>query len=140
MGLFAGTGPSATFIDGTSDSLSNYASEPSACPPAGTLTVGSQSNACGDVRLQFTGLSAGLYTILISDAGFDPTAVFEANGELGDGFTDFTSDTLPFTTCDTSTSECIDDTGNWALDIAAPEESSILSTPEPGSLAITESD
>jgi hypothetical protein len=76
------------------------------------LTVGRETNDCGDVILQFSHLTAGLHTILLSDAGYDPNAVFEVSGKLGDGFTDFTSHTLPFTTCDPSTSECINDTGN----------------------------
>ena len=136
VGLFAGTGDTATFLDGTSDGLSNYTSEPSACPPAGTVTLGSQSNACGDVRLVFSGLTAGLYTVVLSDAFYQPNAVYEIGGVFGDGFTDLTGDTLPLQTCDTSTSACIDDTQNWALDIFGPEGSTLV-TPEPASIALS---
>jgi hypothetical protein len=135
VGLFAGTGDTATLLDGTSDGLSNYTSEPSACPPAGTVVLGSQSNACGDVRLVFSGLTPGLYTVLLSDAFYQPNAVFEVGGVFGDGFTDFTGDTLPLQTCDTETSTCLDDTLNWAVDISGPEEST-LATPEPASIAL----
>ncbi len=136
VALFAGTGPTATFLDGTSDGLSNYTSEPSACPPAGTVTLGSQSNDCGDVRLIFNGLAKGLYTILLSDAEYVPNAVFETNGQFQDGFLDFTPDALPFQTCDTSTTTCNTDTQNWALDILGPEGSTLV-TPEPSAFAPT---
>jgi len=56
VGLFSGTGSSATLINGTSDVLSNYTS---GCPPAGTVTVGGLKNQCGDVTLQFNGLPGG---------------------------------------------------------------------------------
>jgi hypothetical protein len=36
IGVFAGTGSTATFIDGTSDDLSNYGAF-QGCPPAGTV-------------------------------------------------------------------------------------------------------
>ena len=42
VGLFQGTGPTALFLDGTADKLTNFTSEPPACPPAGLVT-----SACG---------------------------------------------------------------------------------------------
>jgi len=47
VGLFSGTGPTALFLNGDSDILSNYTP---GCPPAGTLTVGGVSGQCGDVN------------------------------------------------------------------------------------------
>lgn len=62
VGLFQGVGPTAVFLDGTADNLSNYTTEPSACPPAGLVTIGTVTGQCGDVRLRFTGLAAEKYT------------------------------------------------------------------------------
>src|SRR5271157_1563257 len=39
VGVFAGAGNTAVFIDGTSDVLSNYSSF-EGCPPAGTVDIG----------------------------------------------------------------------------------------------------
>ncbi len=132
VGLYSGTGPTALFLDGTADNLSNYSSEPSACSPAGLVTIGSVAGQCGDVKLQFTGLAAGTYTILLSDANYIPNAVYETKGYLGDGFTDFTAGV--FQTC-YDASDCNTDTANWALDITTPGNAP-TSTPEPASLAL----
>lgn len=113
------------FIDGTSDILSNYTSEPNACGPAGLVTIGTVPDQCGDVLLSFTDLAAGTYTVVLSDAEYYPVAVQETNGVLGDGFFDLTGGSLPFQTCATLT-DCNNDTANWALDITAP-----TSVPEP---------
>jgi hypothetical protein len=117
VGLFSGTGSGAVFIDGTSDILTNYSP---GCPPAGTITIGSIPGQCGDVNLQFTGLAAGAYTVLLSDAEYLPYAVFEDSGVLGDGFVDLTAGV--FQTCDDA-SDCNTDTANWALDITTSSES-----------------
>lgn len=129
VGLFSGLGDSAVFINGTSDILSTFSP---GCPPAGLVTIGSVAGQCGDVNLTFTGLAAGLYTVLLSDGEYVPNAVFEApGGTLGDGFTDLTAGV--FQTCYDS-NDCNTDTGNWALDITAPAGSSV---PEPGSAALS---
>jgi len=126
VGLFEGTGPTALFINGDSDILSNYTP---GCPPAGLVTVGSLPGQCGDVQLQFTGLAAGTYTVLLSDGEYIPNAVFETTGFLGDGFTDLTGGV--FQTCEDA-SDCNTDTGNWALDITTPGSP----TPEPASFRL----
>jgi hypothetical protein len=131
-GLFQGTGATALFLDGTADNLSNYTAEPSACPPAGLVTIGSVTGQCGDVRLIFTGLAAGTYTVLLSEASYVPNAVYGTTGDLGDGFSDLTGGALPFQTCYDET-DCNTDTANWALDITT---SSAASVPEPRSLAL----
>jgi hypothetical protein len=130
VGLFEGTGDTALFLDGTADNLSNYPSEPSACPPAGLVTIGSVPAQCGDVQLTFTGLAAGTYTVLLSDANYVPNAVYEVTGYLGDGFSDLTGGSLPFQTC-YDLSDCNTDTANWALDITTSAGAS--SAPEPAS-------
>jgi hypothetical protein len=85
-GVFAGTSPGATLIDGTSDVLSNYGNYVG-CPPAGQVNIGGA--VCGDVRMTFA-LAAGTYTVLLTDGNYIPAAIFESNGTLGDGFIDFT--------------------------------------------------
>lgn len=141
VGVFEGTGVNATFIDGTSDILSNYTSEPNACGSAGTVNVPGYGPQCGDVSLDFTNLTAGLYTIVLSDALFYPTAANEfPPAYLGDGFTDFTAGASSFQTCyDPNT--CLTDTGNWALDVNAAEDGATLANvtptvPEPASFAL----
>jgi hypothetical protein len=131
VGLFSGTGPTALFINGDSDILTNYTP---GCPPAGTVTIGAMANQCGDVRLVLTGLAAGTYTVLLSDAEYLPNAVFEANGELGDGFTDFTGGV--FQTC-IDANNCIPqpDSANWALDITESSGSG-PTVPEPGACGL----
>jgi hypothetical protein len=134
VGLFQGTGGTALFLDGTADNLGNYPSEPSACPPAGLVTIGSVAGQCGDVQLDFTGLAAGTYTVLLSDANYIPNAVFETTGFLGDGFTDLTGGSLPLQTC-YDAGDCNTDTANWALDITS-SSGATTSTPEPASFAL----
>ncbi len=129
VGLFSGSGNSAVFVDGTADSLSNYLSEPAACPPAGLVEIGNVSGQCGDLKLQFTALAAGSYTVILSDAGYIPNAVYEApGGTLGDGFSDLTSGTLPLSTC-YDLSDCNTDSANWALDVTTPTV--VATAPEP---------
>jgi hypothetical protein len=133
LGLFQGTGSTALFLDGTADNLSNYTSEPAACPPAGLVTIGSVAGQCGDVRLQFNSLAAGTYTVVLSDADYVPNAVYETTGFLGDGFSDLTGGSLPFQTC-FDASDCNTDSANWALDITTSGPST--ATPEPSSFAL----
>jgi hypothetical protein len=124
VALFSGTGPTATLINGTSDVLTNYTA---GCPPAGTVTVGSLTDQCGDVTLQFNALAAGTYTVLLTDGEYIPNAVFETPaGQLGDGFTDLTA--AVFQTCEDA-NDCNTDTGAWALDITT---TAAMPIPEPG--------
>jgi hypothetical protein len=132
VGLFEGTGPTALFLDGTADNLSNYPSEPSACPPAGLITIGNVAGQCGDVQLDFTGLAAGAYTVLLTDANYVPNAVYETTGYLGDGFSDLTGGSLPFQTC-YDANDCNTDSANWALDITT---AGTVTTPEPASFLL----
>jgi hypothetical protein len=134
VGLFQGTGATALFLDGTADNLSNYTSEPTACPPAGLVTIGGVAGQCGDVRLQFNSLAAGMYTVVLSDADYVPNAVYETTGYLGDGFSDLTGGSLPFQTC-FDASDCNTDSANWALDITTPGVIA-SAAPEPSSFGL----
>lgn len=127
VGVFAGTGATATFIDGTSDLLSNYSP---GCPPAGMVNIGGL--VCGDVTLSET-LAAGTYTVLLTDGAYIPNAVYETVGTLGDGFNDLTGGA--FQTCNTTDSgtKCNTPTANWALDITTPGTTA-TGAPEPGGL------
>jgi len=125
--VFAGTGGTATFIDGSSDNLSNYGAF-QGCPPAGTVDIGGA--VCGDVTMLFS-LAPGTYTVLLTDGAYIPNAVFETNGMLGDGFTDLTGDA--FQTCNGT--DCITPNANWALDITTPNAT--VSAPEPAGLWVS---
>ncbi len=137
IGLFAGTGAGASLLTdalgnpyGTSDLLSNFASF-TGCPPAGTQNVG--GTVCGDITMTLA-LAAGDYTLLLSDGGYIPNAIFD-NGTLGEGFSDFTGGA--FQTCNTDptgVTTCVNDTANWAFDLTT--KPNVVSTSEPGSLAL----
>lgn len=128
VGLFSDTARGALFVGGTSDILSNYSS---GCPPAGTVTTGAVPNQCGDVSLIFGAVTAGSYTLLLTDGEYLPTAVFESSPALlSDGFTDLSAGV--FQTC-YDAANCNTDTANWALDISAPAGTF---SPEPSSLAL----
>jgi len=126
VGIFAGTGSSAVFLNGSSDVLTNYSP---GCPPAGAIAIGSIPGQCGDVNLLFPDLAAGTYTVLLSDAAYLPNAVFEATpGLLGDGFADLTGGV--FQTC-YDADDCNTDTANWALDITTSAGATPPPVPEP---------
>jgi hypothetical protein len=140
LALFAGTGGSASLINGTSDVLSNFGSF-AGCPPAGTVAFSNGDSVCGDVTMSFS-LAPGKYTLILSDANFIPNAIFD-NGTLGEGFTDFTGGA--FQTCDTNSmgvTACNTDTSAWALDISDVTSANLgvgattVPTPEPSSLLL----
>jgi hypothetical protein len=83
VAVFAGTGSGATIVNGSSDGLSNYGSF-TGCPPAGTVTIGSFAGQCGDITMALS-LSMGTYTVILSDAEYIPSALFD-NGTLGESF------------------------------------------------------
>jgi hypothetical protein len=127
VGVFAGTGSTATFINGTSDVLSNYSSF-MGCPPAGEVDIGGM--VCGDISMSLP-LGAGTYTVLLTDAEYIPVAVFESSGQLGDGFFDLAGGA--FQTCNGT--DCVTDNANWALDVTTP--ASVASVPEPAVLPVS---
>ena len=129
VGVFAGTGDSAVFINGTSDVLTNFGSF-MGCPPAGEVDIGGL--VCGDVNMSLA-LGAGTYTILLTDADYFPVAVDETAGMLGDGFFDLTPGAFPLQTCNGF--DCVNDSANWALDVTTP--SGVATVPEPSALPVS---
>lgn len=124
VAVFAGIGSSAVFVAGTSDGLSNYSPTFVGCPPAGLVTIGTTAE-CGDVLMTLA-LSAGTYTILLSDGEYIPNAAVGFGTTLGDGFFDLTGGM--FQTCLPDGSACNTDTANWALDVSVSGSSPV---PEP---------
>lgn len=139
IALFSGTGPAATMVtDGSgnpladADNLSNAPwSYVGNCPPAGAVAIGANSD-CGDDRMQTPALAAGTYTLVLTDANYQPNAIFD-NGTLSEGFTDFTGGV--FQTCDPVSNACITPDGNYAVDITSAGLSQV-STPEPAPLSL----
>ncbi len=134
VGLFLGTGDSATFINGTSLDLSNYPSFVG-CPPAGTVS-NFGGTTCGDVTMLFPSLATGSYTVLLSDGQFIPNAAF-GGGTLGDGFFDLTGgrfcNLADFT--NGVETDCPNTSGAYALDVLTGP-SVVTTTPEPSSLLL----
>jgi hypothetical protein len=93
------------------------------CPPAGTVAIGTGAGSvvCGDDALTVTGVPAGTYTLLLSDANYIPYAVNPGPPDsslLSDGFADLTAGV--FQTCNTTsdgTTTCITPTSDYAVDI-----------------------
>ncbi len=139
IALFNGPAATATiYVDGSGNPLAdadNLLDPPWSyvgnCPPAGTVAIGT-SNDCGDDFMQ-VGLSAGTYTLLLSDANYVANAIYD-NGALSEGFTDFTSGV--FQTCDPVANACITPNGNYAVDIVSPQAELMTNTPEPSTLPL----
>jgi hypothetical protein len=134
VGLFLGTGDSATFINGTSLDLSNYSSFVG-CPPANTVS-NFGGTTCGDVTMLFSSLAAGSYTVVLSDGQFIPNAAF-GGGTLGDGFFDLTGgqfcNLADFT--NGVETDCPNTSGVFALDVITGP-SVVTTAPEPSSLLL----
>lgn len=138
IALFSGS-TAAIVTDGLGDPYAdadNLVNGPSAdptaisfvgnCPPAGTVAIGVNSD-CGD-DFMLVHLSAGTYTISLSDASYVPAAVYD-NGTLGEGFIDLTGGA--FQTCDSTDGSCITPDASYALDIVSPGL-----TPEPSAWSL----
>ena len=98
------------------------------------MTIGGVAGQCGDVNLEFTGLAAGAYTVLLSDGNYIPNAVFEDSPALlGDGFTDLTGGV--FQTC-FDANDCNNDTANWALDVTTSSSGGTSLVSEPPSVEL----
>jgi hypothetical protein len=135
IALFNGVGPTATIVtDGSGNPLAdadNLSNPPWSyvgnCPPAGTVAIGT-NNDCGD-DFMHVGLSAGTYTLVLSDANYIPNAVYD-NGTLSEGFTDLTGGV--FQTCDSVSNACINPNANYAVDVVSTQADLTTPTPEPG--------
>lgn len=134
VGLFLGTGDSATFINGTSLDLSNYSSFVG-CPPANTVS-NFGGTTCGDVTMLFSSLAAGSYTVLLSDGQYIPNAAVSFGITLGDGFSDLTGgqfcNLADFT--NGVETDCPNTSGAFALDVTTSP--AVVTTPEPSSLLL----
>lgn len=137
IALFTGPVATATMdVDGSgnpladADSLSNPPwSYVGNCPLAGSVAIGGDED-CGDDFMQVA-LSAGVYTLVLSDASYIPGAVFDG-GALSEGFVDLTGGV--FQTCDPNANACITPNGNYALDITTT--GAVSSTPEPPAFSL----
>lgn len=147
VSLFSGAGPSATIVSvagspaADADTLSNPPfSFVGNCPPAGMVTIGTGtgSSVCGDVNLQLSALAPGVYTLVLTDANYVPSAVNPgppSSEHLSDGFSDLTGGV--FQTCNTTSNgtTCITPTSHFAVDIVDLSGAG-LSTPEAESFSL----
>jgi len=139
IALFSGPAATATIVvDGFGNPLAdadNLSNSPWSfvgnCPAAGTVAIWGD-NDCGDDYLQ-AALSAGTYTLLLTDANYIPNAIYD-NGALSEGFTDLTAGV--FQTCDPVSNACISPNGNYAVDIVSAQSDLTTPIPEPSSLPL----
>jgi hypothetical protein len=135
VALFSGPPTSASIL--MSGGLS-IASDPATtqffagCPPAGTVAIGTEL-ICGDNKLPAT-LAAGTYTLLLSDADYQPfafnpgdTSPFDLTSPSSYG--DLTGGV--FQTCNDH-GVCITPNGNFAVDLLLASSP----VPEPGTLLL----
>jgi len=150
VAIFSGVGDSATIVTdgfanpfGTSADVTNYSSFVG-CPLANTVS-NFGSTTCADVKMTLPSLSAGTYTIVLSDGQYQPVAISDVQqtpplpGLLGDGFVDFTGGI--FCNVEDSTggvvTPCPNTSGAFALDITGlPTGSTTTPTPEPATLVL----
>jgi hypothetical protein len=105
------TGPVATatmYLDGSGNPVAdadNLLNAPWSyvgnCPAAGTVAIGANHD-CGDDLMQVA-LPAGTYTLLLTDANYQPGAIYDGGAQ--------------FQTCDPSANVCINPDGHYAVDI-----------------------
>jgi Dockerin type I domain len=122
VALFTGSSAAAPiYLDSTShpvadaDNLLNASwSYVGNCPAAGTVNIGSNHD-CGDDLMQVA-LPSGTYTLLLSDANYQPGAIYDG-GDLSEPFVDFTGGGAQFQTCDPVANACISRDGHYAVDI-----------------------
>jgi hypothetical protein len=138
IALFNGPVATATmYTDGSGNPLVDADNLPNApwsyvgnCPPAGTVAIGTNQD-CGDDFMQVA-LSAGVYTLVLTDADYQPAAIYD-NGALSEGFFDLSPGV--FQTCDVL-GGCISTTGNYALDIVSSGAASPSPVPEPSAVSL----
>lgn len=124
------TGPAATaaiYVDGSgnpaadADNLSNSPwSYVANCPASGTVAIGANHD-CGDDLMQVA-LPAGTYTLLLTDANYQPGAIYSGGG-ISQAFVDFTGGGAQFQTCDPVADACINPNGRYAVDIISTKAS-----------------
>ena len=120
VALFSGPPTSASILMSGGNSI---ASDPATtqffpgCPPAGTDAIGTES-ICGDNTLTAT-LAAGTYTLLLTDAGYQPFAFNPGDPSPFDltsasSYADLTGGV--FQTCNDQ-GDCIQPNGSFAVDL-----------------------
>lgn len=122
--LFNGPAATATIhMDGSGNPLAdadNLINTPwtyvGNCPAAGTVAIGANHD-CGDDDMQVA-LSAGTYTLVLTDANYQPGAIYDG-GALSEPFVDFTGGAAKFQTCDPLANVCINPDGHYAVDIVS---------------------
>jgi hypothetical protein len=67
-------------------------------------------------------LPAGTYTLLLTDANYQPGAI-HAGGGISQAFVDFTGGGAQFQTCDPVSNACINPNGHYAVDIISTKAS-----------------
>jgi hypothetical protein len=155
VALFSGPAATASiFLSGgnpaaDADTLFGFTGN---CPPAGTVTIGTGTGnvVCGDDALTLSGVPAGTYTLVLSDANYVPYAVNPGppvSSLLSDGFGDLTGGV--FQTCNITSDGtfCITPGGNFAVDIVEQSGSDLTgisadivhysAVPEPAAGALT---
>lgn len=111
-----------------------------ACPPGSLVAIGSGpgSDVCGDATLALTGLAAGTYTLVLSDANYIPNAVNPGppgTTTLSSGFADLTGGI--FQTCNTNlggVTTCVTRDSHFAVDITGAGV--VAPVPEPAALTL----
>ena len=135
VALFSGPQTSASILMSGGNSI---ASDPATtqffpgCPPAGTVAIGTES-ICGDNKLSAT-LAAGSYTLLLSDADYEPFAFNPGDPTPQDltsalSYGDLTGGV--FQTCNDH-GFCITPNGDFAVDLLFTS----AAIPEPGTLLL----
>ncbi len=137
LAIFSGIGSGAAILTdvssnpyGTSLDLTNYGNF-DGCPPANTESIGG-SGLCGDITMDIPSLTAGNYTVVLSDGQYAANAVND-NGTLGEGFADFTGG--GFCNLEINGADCPNISGSFALDITASGTVTEL-VPEPMTLGL----
>jgi len=125
--LFSGFGGTASIVESAGNPATSAVTLTSFAPngAAGTVTIGSGSGSIvtGDSRLVLGVLPAGVYTLVLTNAGYTPYAVNPGppNSLIQDDFGDLTGGV--FQTCNTTadgTTTCVTPTANFAVDVVAP--------------------
>ncbi len=137
--LFSGPVGTATIVTDVSgnpladaDNLSNAPWSYVNNPAAGQVAIGPDLEF-GDDFMQTPSLAAGTYTLVLTDAGYQPVAIYD-DGALSEGFFDLTGGV--FQTC-VSTTNCITPDANYAVDIiTSTVVGTTVATPEPPSLPL----
>jgi len=141
VALFSGPVATATILtDGGGNPIGSDPATTqfsSGCGPAGQVSIAGDPPVCGDNTLSVS-LLAGSYTLLLSDALYEPFAFNPGpptSSLLSDGFSDLSPGI--FQTCDLF--NCQSDNGTFAVDILASPNGGPppVPTPEPAGVALS---